>query len=133
MGGTIIHTQSKDFIPGQGTREPPAAMVQRSGNRDNRPDYEQFLHWIVETKTKEFLKRQSGTVEALITVLIKTLDSKKGRYGLSLNSADSIAREAGFAGGKEVTEAVDRAGPCLVSRTSEQYMFKGNLVLAKRL
>ena len=134
MGGTIIHTQAKEFIAKTGKNRSSATSRYgpKIGKSRKETDYDQFLHWTTRTDCLELVKKQSDTVEELIKVLSQELDSKTGLHGLSLNTADSAAREAGFKGGKELTEAIDRAGACLVARIPDKYMFKGDLVLSKK-
>ena len=139
MGGTIIHTQAKEFIAKSGTKRTRTTgqYAPKIEGLRQETDYGQFLHWTTETGmdqgNQELLGKQSKTVEALVKVLKGALESKKARYGLSLDTADFVAREAGFRGGREVTGAVDRAGACLVARMPDRYTFKGDLVLAKKL
>ena len=139
MGGTIIHTQAKEFIAKSGTKRTRTTgqYAPKIEGLRQETDYGQFLHWTTEAGmdqgNQELLGKQSKTVEALVKVLKETLDSKKARHGLSLDTANFVAREAGFRGGREVTEAVDRAGACLVARMPDRYKFKGDLVLAKKL
>ena len=139
MGGTIIHTQAKEFIAKSGTKRTRTTgqYAPKIGGLRQETDYVQFLHWTTEVGleqgNQELLRKQSKTVEAPIKGLKEKLESKKARYGLSLDTADFVAREAGFRGGREVTEAVDRAGACLVARVPNRYTFKGDLALAKKL
>ena len=134
MGGTIIHTQAKEFIAKSAKNRSSATSryAPKIGKPRKETDYGQFLHWTTRTDSLELVNKQSGTVEELVKVLSQELDSKTALHGLSLNTADSAAREAGFTGERELTEAVDRAGACLVARMPDKYMFKGDLVLAKK-
>ena len=136
MGGTIIHTQAKEFIAGTGKKRTTGRYGPKIRDTKQEIDDSRFLHWTTgigeEKNDFGLLRKQSNMVEALVILLKKTLASPKTPYGLSLESAECVAREAGFKGGKEVVEAVDRAGACLIARMPEKYMFKGDLVLAKR-
>lgn len=134
MGGTIIHTQAKEYIATTDKKRPKTTGQYAPKTRKPREetDYGQFLHWTTGTGREELLKGQGNTVEKLVKVISKMLDSKTARHGLSLNTADFCAREAGFKGDQDLTKAVDRAGACLVARMPDKYMFKGDLVLAKK-
>ena len=89
MGGTIIHTQAKEHIVKTGKKRTGTTVqyAPKTGKPREEADYGQFLHWTTETGRQELLKRQDGTVERLIKVLTKSLDSKAARDGLSLNTA----------------------------------------------
>ena len=136
MGGTIIHTTSKEATTKAGDG------VGNYGPRTKRKKRErtiptEILHWTTangeDANNRKFLRKQNEMVEALVILLRESLDSKTARHGLSLNSAEFVARQAGFKGGKDVAKAVDRAGASLVARAPERYMFKGDLVLTKMI
>lgn len=136
MGRTIIHTTSKEYIARTGKRKTTGQYGPKIRNDDyNKDYYDRVLHWTTDkgeqVNRQQLLGNQGETVERLIILLRKTLDSQKTPHGLSLNSAVLVAREAGFKGYEELTEAVDIAGACLVDRMPQEYTFKGDLVLAR--
>ena len=137
MGGTIIHTISKDAVSGTGEGKGIGHYGPRT-RRKKKPttDPTKPLHWRAyrskNANPQQLLKRQTETVEALVALLKETLESRTARHGLSLDSAEFTAKQAGYTGGKEITKAVDRAGACLAARMPHKYMFKGDLVLAKK-
>ena len=133
MGGTIIHTISKDVVPGSGEGQGIGhygPRTKRKKRTKNEPV--EILHWTTYADGQKLLRKQSNRIEVLVILPEEALESKTARHGLSLNSAEFAARQAGFNGGKEITKSVDKAGACLVARNPDRYMFKGNLVLAKR-
>ena len=73
MGGTIIHTQAKDFIVK--TKKTRTGITGQYAPKTGKPraetDYGQFLHWTSETDRQELLKRQNHTVEELVKVIIE--------------------------------------------------------------